>query len=140
MTGIQGALFGEPETAVKVLTLQQPWAFCAIHRGKDIENRTQEIRYRGRVLIHAGQKTDPKGVEFCREHGIDLPPEAFEAGHIVGSVELTGTATDSPSIWAQPGAVHHLMADPVPATQRVTSHRGNLGLQKPPPDWERAFA
>lgn len=142
MTEIQGTLFGEPAPEVRVLTVQQPWAWCLIHAEprKDIENRGQEFTYRGRVLIHAGQKTDPEGVEFCREHGIELPPEAFESGHIVGSVELADAVTGSQSIWAQPGAVHHLMTSPRPATRRVTSHRGNLGLQNPPPDWERAFA
>ena len=137
---IQETLFGDAEPEVKVLTVQQPWAFCLIFRGKNVENRTRKLTYQGKVLIHAGQEVDPAGVEFCREHGIDLPAEAFETGHIVGSVEFTGCVTNSPSIWAREGAYHHQAATPVPATQRVTSHRGNLGLQKPPADWEQAFA
>lgn len=140
MTEIQTALFGDTASEVKVLTVQQPWAWCLINAGKDVENRTREITFRGKLLIHAGQKTDPAGVEFCREHGIDLPAEAFQAGHIVGSVNVTGCVTGSQSIWAQQGAYHHQVAEAVPATQRVTSHRGNLGLQKPPADWELAFA
>lgn len=138
---VQGTLFGDAEPEVRILTVQQPWAYCLIHADpvKDVENRTRQMRYRGRVLIHAGQKVDPKGVEFCREHGIGLPAEAFETGHIVGSVEFTGAVTDSPSIWAQDGAYHHQAVNPVPATQRVTGHRGNLGLMKPPAGWERAF-
>lgn len=141
---VQDTLFGDAAPEVRVLTVQQPWAWCLIHlpedTRKDIENRPREISYRGRILIHAGRKIDPAGVEFCEAHGIDLPAEAFETGHIVGSVDLAGVVTDSPSIWAQPGACHHQMASPVPATRRVTGHRGNLGLQKPPAGWERAFA
>lgn len=36
---------------VKVLTVKQPWASLIVHGIKDIENRSWQTNFRGRVLI-----------------------------------------------------------------------------------------
>lgn len=136
---MQDTLFGEAAPEVRVLTVKRPWAFALIYLGKDVENRSKYVGYRGTLLIHAGQELDKAGVEFLRSIGVELPAEAYRAGHIVGSVEVTGCVTGSRSQWARPDRYHVQVSDPRPATQQVTL-RGNLGLQMPPADWERAFA
>ena len=135
----QDTLFGEVATEVRMLTVKRPWSWSLIYAGKNIENRKQYSSYRGLLLIHAGQGTDQAGIEFLRSLGIEPPAEAFQAGHIVGSVRVTGCVSGSSSRWAKPGMWHIQVSDPRPATQLVTA-RGNLGLQMPPADWERAFA
>lgn len=45
---------------IRCITVQQPWAF-AITRGKNIENRSQNVRYRGLLAIHAGLRWSHRG-------------------------------------------------------------------------------
>jgi hypothetical protein len=136
---VQGTLFGEEPAGARMLTVQQPWAWTIIHAGKDVENRKQYCSFRGLLIIHAGKKVDPKGVEFLRSIGIEPPAEALQGGHIVGQVEVTGCVAGSPSRWAQDGLWHIQVASPQAAARKVAA-RGNLGLQKPPAGWELAFA
>ena len=86
---------------MKALSIRQPWAWLILHAGKDIENRTWQTNFRGRVLIHAakgmtagefddamefaGMVTD--GFSTC---GTDRLPTLhdIERGGIVGSVEI----------------------------------------------------
>lgn len=44
-----------PET-YPVLTARQPWAFGLLH-GKPVENRTWEMRFRGKLWLHAGARS-----------------------------------------------------------------------------------
>lgn len=46
---------------MKVLTVQQPWAWAIIHGGKSVENRTQAWSYRGPLAIHAGTRWSERG-------------------------------------------------------------------------------
>ena len=41
---------------MRILTVQQPWAWAIIHGGKDVENRVRNVAgdYRGPVAIHVG--------------------------------------------------------------------------------------
>ncbi|HUI27943.1 MAG TPA: ASCH domain-containing protein [Candidatus Kryptonia bacterium] len=39
---------------MKAITIKQPWAWAIIFAGKDIENRSWYLHYRGPLLIHAG--------------------------------------------------------------------------------------
>jgi hypothetical protein len=138
---VQDTLFGDTEPEVRILTVRQPMAWSLIYAdpAKDVENRARYVSYRGLLLVHAGQKVDPEGVEFLRSIGIEPPAEAYRTGHIVGSVQVTGCVSGSPSIWARPGAWHIQVSAPEPATAAVM-HSGNLGLMKPPAGWERAFS
>jgi len=40
-------------TDLRILTGRQPWAGAIIRDGKDVENRTRPIAYRGVLIIHA---------------------------------------------------------------------------------------
>lgn len=138
-TMTQEDLFGETVEEVRIMTVKQPYAWAIIFAGKNVENRSKPWAYRGKVLVHAGQSVDPKGVEFLRSIGIEPPAEAFQCGHIVGAVQLDGCVGNSPSVWARSGQWHHLLSSPEAATARVTV-RGQLGLTRPAAGWERAFA
>lgn len=41
-------------TDVRAITVKQPWAWAIAHGGKNIENRSRPLAYRGQLLIHAG--------------------------------------------------------------------------------------
>lgn len=44
---------------VKVLSVKNPYAYSIIHGGKDVENRTWNTDYRGRLYIHASGEDRP---------------------------------------------------------------------------------
>jgi hypothetical protein len=133
----QESLFpvGEP---VGVLTVRQPWAWAIIHAGKDVENRGWTPRRTGRLLIHAGKGVDKDAFGALAAFGIEVPAEAAAGGLIIGAVEVTGWARDSPSRWAVPGQWHWLLADPRPAARPLPC-RGWLNVFAPPPGWELAL-
>jgi hypothetical protein len=67
------------------LTIFQPWPWAIATQGKTPENRTQRIRYRGPVAIHAGKIYDGYAV---------LPePAAGKLGAIIAGVRLAGCIT-----------------------------------------------
>jgi hypothetical protein len=45
------------------LSVPQPRAWLVINGWKPVENRTWATKFRGPILIHAGQKFDPTGYE-----------------------------------------------------------------------------
>jgi len=51
-------------TDIRVLTVQQPWAWAILHGGKTIENRSQLWSYRGPLAIHAGAGWSEHGAAF----------------------------------------------------------------------------
>jgi hypothetical protein len=129
---MQSSLFTLDQDA-RVLTVRQPWAWAIIHAGKDVENRTRPTRYRGLLLIHAGQADDPAGHEFLAQLGLQVP-ERLDHGVIIGSVQLVDSVQASTSRWAFPGSHHWRLADPVPAVSTLAC-RGQLGLFRPPAGW-----
>ncbi|WP_099020898.1 ASCH domain-containing protein [Mycolicibacterium palauense] len=64
-----------PQTAVRAITVQQPWAWAIVSAGKNVENRTQAWAHRGRLLIHAGGRWSERGgqselvrTQWARQH------------------------------------------------------------------------
>ena len=86
------------EYTMKALSIQQPWAWAILHAGKDIENRSWPTNFRGRILIHAGQKLDLNGIDFLLDRKLDVPL-CPEMGGIVGSVEIADCVEHSNSSW-----------------------------------------
>ncbi len=93
---------------LKALSIQQPWADAILRLGKDVENRTWPLRYRGPILIHAGKKYDREGEQFIREHEMEdlaiTPPDFYKrarkrCGGIVGLVEISDCRGFSRSPW-----------------------------------------
>ncbi|MFM0163850.1 ASCH domain-containing protein [Paraburkholderia sediminicola] len=88
---------------MKALSIRQPYAWLIVNGHKDIENRTWQTRFRGRVLIHAGV-TYPKRdyaddfEAFSRRYG-SYPERESMLGGIVGVATITGCVDKSDSEW-----------------------------------------
>ena len=73
-------------TAMRAITIHQPWAWAIVSGAKRVENRTWATRYRGPLLIHAGKSTRSL---HCWPTGIDPPPSCeFVFGALLGTVDL----------------------------------------------------
>jgi len=84
---------------MRVLSIQQPWAWAIIYAGKDIENRPWKTRFREKILIHAGKKIDWDGAHYMSAiMGVPLP-EKFPTGGIVGAVTIIDCVQKSDSRW-----------------------------------------
>lgn len=81
---------------MKTLSIRQPWAWAIVTGRKDIENRKWNTKIRGNVLIHAGLKVDPYGMEYLKSLGIDVPKD-LPTGAIVGHVHIIDVVTSSDS-------------------------------------------
>ncbi|MGA8726948.1 MAG: ASCH domain-containing protein [Acidimicrobiales bacterium] len=108
----------------RVLTVRQPWASLIILGIKPVENRTWPTRHRGRLYIHAGLELDRQAMEL-HEHRFDGEPPPL--GAIIGWVDLVDCVRDSTSRWADRGAWHWILSDPVALRQPVPA-RGQMGL------------
>ena len=104
---------------MRALSIRQPWALLILRPDlagydrqewlnsqarKDIENRTWSTRFRGTILVHAGQGMTRD--EYCIAQecaypfGIALPPfPSLERGGIVGQVDIIDCVSDSLSQW-----------------------------------------
>lgn len=141
---------------MKVLTVQQPWAWAIFH-GKTIENRTQQWTYRGPLAIHAGQRWSERGAQsplvrdaFRRDephyNGGKLPSWLFHSAVILGVVDLVDVHPSAGCCepWGESAYVEHggrerrqivhlvlenprLLSEPIPC-------KGALGLWTPPAD------
>lgn len=96
------------------LSIRQPWPWCIIHAGKDVENRDWPTSLRGLVLIHASKGMTRTEYEDClddchrisRERpfpaGLTMPAfDDLPRGGIVGIMEIVGCANHSTSPWFQ---------------------------------------
>lgn len=94
---------------MKALSIRQPWAWLIAMGYKDIENRSWSTQFRGKFLIHTGQKFDLIGYKWIMsETDLALPePWEFELGGIVGIAEITDCVMkhDSPWFFGQYGFV-----------------------------------
>ncbi|WP_308745218.1 ASCH domain-containing protein [uncultured Bacteroides sp.] len=128
---------------VKVLTVKQPWASLIVHGIKDIENRSWRTNFRGRILIHASGS-------HGRKFSVDLTDAQTKAafatiaketmfgnmpfGSIIGSVEIVDCVQNHPSIWADNGVYHWVLANPILFEKPIENVKGKLGLWNY--DWE----
>lgn len=92
---------------MKAFSILQPWAWCIVHRYKNVENRSWRpqnpgLHFRGPFLVHAGKRFDTDGWEFIRDEFPHLPLpaiDAFERGGIVGKAVITDVVTEHDSPW-----------------------------------------
>lgn len=129
------------KSGIRVLSIQQPWAWLVVHGLKDIENRDWTTGYRGNLLIHAGQKFDPYALDWIASvldseslKRLLRNPVEYERGGIVGVVKFTRVVTardeESASPWFQgPYGWYFERAKPLP----FFSLKGQLGLWEPHP-------
>lgn len=84
------------------ISIRQPWAYCILHLGKDVENRTWNLpeKYIGKdILLHTGKGVNAKAVEQLRAIGFVIP-DVLPTGGIVGTLNFSGCIRDSLSPWA----------------------------------------
>ena len=99
---------------MKAITVKQPWAFLICAGVKDVENRTWNTKFRGRVLIHVSAKPEKRlsvlsKAQYetaCKElQSKNLIPtmalEDWDKSAIIGSVEIVDCVQNHPSIWAE---------------------------------------
>lgn len=141
---------------LRVLTVQQPWAWAILHGGKSIENRSQLWSYRGPLAIHAAGTWSPSGANDERVAAALGQPvwrlaayrdrPAFVFGAVLGVVELVDVhwATGGPCQpccppWGEglhngghgaKSATHLVLADPKPFDEPIP-WKGRLGLWRP---------
>lgn len=73
----------------KALSVKQPWLWAILDHYKDIEVRTWNLRYRGKIYLHAGKKIDHDGYLLLKDMNIPLPLEStLETGKILGYAYL----------------------------------------------------
>lgn len=111
---------------MRVLSIQQPWAWLIVNGHKNVENRDWPTKVRGRVLIHAGKKYDADGAEWVRRTFPHITlPFVFEQGGIVGAASITDCVRDMDSEWFF-GDYGFLLADAEPLP--FVPVRGQLGF------------
>lgn len=133
---------------MKVLSVQNPWAWLLVHAGeftdgKRIENRDWTTHYRGPLLIHAGQRFDPYGLDgikrlLSEEEFAKVPANRrdYQLGGIVGIVRLADVVTRSESRWFQgPYGWHFDRALPL----EFYPLKGQLGLWDIHPEVAKAI-
>jgi hypothetical protein len=124
----------------RALTVRNPWAWAIIHGGKDVENRSQPTKHRGRLYIHAGKAWDDTAIYKIGNILPDLPESINEdlAGMVIGTVDVIGShpATDcfkfgepacSPWAFREPDVHHWVLANARPLATPFPA-RGQLGI------------
>ncbi len=79
---------------LKALSICQPWAECIVSKGKNVENRSWDTRYRGFFAIHASKAYNPKRFGYLKDYRIKLERDDVSYGAIVGFAELVETISD----------------------------------------------
>ena len=114
---------------MRALSIRQPWAWLVVNGYKNIENRTWSTGFRGRIYVHAGQRTVaddyPEQREYLARAGIVIPV-VVARGAIVGEVTITGCVSLSDSPWFC-GPYGFTLEDPV-AYDLPIPCRGQLGF------------
>lgn len=134
---------------MKALSIKEPWATLIVYAGKDVENRTWEMGYRGPLLVHASKAPEPLddiGWDYLARHalrtfnpaarmpdayrlpGFQHVRELIQPGHVIGVVDVVGCDQESgQSEWEAMGQWHIRLANARPIAQPF-EWKGQLGL------------
>lgn len=107
------------------ISIQQPWPWAILFLGKPVENRDWMTKFRGRTLIHAGQKFDKYGAEWIEDTFNVYVPTDLPRGGIVGSINIVNCVDRFNSKWFF-GKYGYLLKDPVPLP--FEQSKGRLGF------------
>ena len=117
---------------MKALTIKQPYAHLIACGIKDIENRSWQTKYRGRILIHAAA-TEFKGgwdaLTQSQKH--DARYNLKDQKHlsaIIGTVEIVDCVRNHPSVWANEGEWNWVLANPIIFKEPILNVKGKLSL------------
>ncbi len=124
----------------KVLTVKNPWAYLICTGIKDVENRSRQTNYRGKILIHSSKSIDPNHKHIpamlspLRWNKIPLInsaiiiAEMYDNSCIIGEVEIVDCIKNSTSIWADSGQWHWILKNPIMYDKPIENIKGQLGI------------
>ena len=131
----------EGESAMRAVSVHQPWAWAILHAGKVFENRSWRTTHRGPLVIHAAKSDrllvslDPTA--WQEKYGVELPDRSqLPFGALVGVVEVVDCvqveeiALDHPGRRWVEGPWCWVLADIEPLREPVAC-RGDQGLWTP---------
>lgn len=119
-------------TAIRALTIRQPWAAAIAYADKRVENRTWPTRYRGPVLIHTSKSVDRSALRHepmaAVVRGLQLT-----AGAVIAVARVTGCHGDDGECtpWSATGHFHWTLAAEVAPLTEPVAWSGHLGLWTP---------
>lgn len=134
---------------MKALSIRQPWAWLIVNGHKPVENRTWQTKFRGPVLIHAGQQCTAADYEaamlfiqaYISPALLHQVPrrDVLQRGGIVGMARITDCVTEHCSPWFTGGAAHgggtgFVMADAKPLPFMLL--KGSLRFFDVPGEWK----
>src|SRR5690606_28490894 len=128
-------------SAMKALTVRQPWAWAIANGYKTVENRTWNTTHRGQVAIHAAARWDRETTTARVFELTGAYVLKTDVSAIVAVVDVVGVCTAQDcgcGPWAIPGQRHwqlvnaQALPDPAPC-------KGRLGLWDLPADVEAAI-
>ena len=121
---------------MKALSIRQPWAHLIVSGLKDVECRTWETDFRGRVYIHAALKTATNTLlayQYIKRlcPSLKMPMDVYYGG-IIGEVDIIDCKFRSPggldySEWHSLGMHGFILANPV-AYEKPIPCKGQLGF------------
>jgi hypothetical protein len=137
---------------MKALSLTQPMAWAIFH-GKDVENRTWQTHYRGRVMIHGSLKFNYQHYRWivdnenrlvtnipeviCNWHGILKHrerrfrfPKDFVFGAIIGEVSIVDCVRCNTSRWSIAGQWNWILKN-AKEYRRPIPCKGHLSFFEP---------
>lgn len=124
----------------RALSVRNPWAALIVEGYKLVENRTWDTRWRGLFAVHAGKKTDPRGLAAAADFGITYGTP-MTTGYL-GVAELVDVHWSADGSccgpWAEAGVYHWCLANPRALPDPIPG-LGRLGLYTCPPDVEYAI-
>lgn len=106
----------------KCLVVKNPWAVLLVDGVKDVENRTWNSNYRGKLLIKSSKvpvsERETKSILSSLYHQGFITKEQAENyynsifdlnGCILGEVTMVDVQTNSKSIWAEKDSYHFVV-------------------------------
>lgn len=79
---------------LRALSIAQPWAHCIVAKGKNVENRSWNTKYRGYFALHASASKSSERFQYCADdYRIHLDPNKLPYGAIVGFAKLSNVVT-----------------------------------------------
>ena len=121
------------------LSIKQPWAWCLLYGGKDIENRTWKLPTRFHdfsVLLHTGKKPDSleafgEAQEYLNKTNGKVIPnlEDLPLGCLLGVVRFSKCVEESSSMWFT--GPFGWVVSCVKPFNKVIECKGKLGFWEP---------
>jgi len=122
---------------MKTITIKQPWAYLICSGIKDIENRTWNTKFRGKVLIHASARLavpDNKIISLFTDeqlNEIELSEVAvipYNTSAIIGSVDIVDCVKNHSSVWAEKDCYNWVLENPVLFENPIENVKGKLSF------------